>query len=173
MTTLFFLVFSIITSLNVSQAEARYLQADPLGLVDGASVYGYALQNPQRYTDPRGEQSQIGPEFPFNPNTGLPGFDYDPRVLPGSRADPNHNFPTSFDDEILASGQLCGCGITGEGFYTQYGVGGMLNGTRGTYEVGIVSNPFNGQPPKVVHRFFRPGPPRSACLPFMPKFPQY
>ena len=35
----------------------RYMQADPLGLVDGASVYGYALQNPGRYTDPRGEQS--------------------------------------------------------------------------------------------------------------------
>ena len=33
----------------------RYMQADPLGLVDGASVYGYALQNPGRYTDPRGE----------------------------------------------------------------------------------------------------------------------
>ncbi|MBD3679500.1 MAG: hypothetical protein HUJ27_14030 [Rhodobacteraceae bacterium] len=33
----------------------RYIQADPLGLVDGASVYGYALQNPLRYVDPRGE----------------------------------------------------------------------------------------------------------------------
>ncbi len=33
----------------------RYLQADPLGLVDGASVYGYALQNPGRWIDPRGE----------------------------------------------------------------------------------------------------------------------
>ena len=33
----------------------RYLQADPLGLVDGASVYGYALQSPGMYTDPRGE----------------------------------------------------------------------------------------------------------------------
>ena len=33
----------------------RYLQADPLGLVDGASLYGYALQNPGRWTDPRGE----------------------------------------------------------------------------------------------------------------------
>lgn len=32
-----------------------YLQADPLGLVDGPSIYGYALQNPQRYVDPRGE----------------------------------------------------------------------------------------------------------------------
>ena len=33
----------------------RYLQADPLGLVDGASVYGYAGQNPGRYIDPTGE----------------------------------------------------------------------------------------------------------------------
>ena len=33
----------------------RYMQADPLGLVDGASVYGYAGQNPGRYTDPTGE----------------------------------------------------------------------------------------------------------------------
>jgi RHS repeat-associated protein len=33
----------------------RYLQADPLGLVDGASVYGYAGQNPGRYADPTGQ----------------------------------------------------------------------------------------------------------------------
>ena len=33
----------------------RYIQADPLGLVDGASVYGYVGQNPGRHTDPRGE----------------------------------------------------------------------------------------------------------------------
>ena len=32
-----------------------YMQADPLGLVDGASVYGYAGQNPGRYVDPTGE----------------------------------------------------------------------------------------------------------------------
>lgn len=31
------------------------MQADPLGLVDGASIYGYSLQNPGRYTDPTGE----------------------------------------------------------------------------------------------------------------------
>jgi RHS repeat-associated protein len=37
----------------------RYLQADPLGLVDGASVYGYALGNPGRYTDPRGEEIRV------------------------------------------------------------------------------------------------------------------
>ena len=33
----------------------RYLQADPLGLVDGASIYGYVKQNPGRWTDPTGE----------------------------------------------------------------------------------------------------------------------
>ena len=33
----------------------RYIQADPLGLVDGASVYGYVRANPGRYIDPRGE----------------------------------------------------------------------------------------------------------------------
>ncbi|TQV65786.1 RHS repeat-associated core domain-containing protein [Aliiroseovarius halocynthiae] len=32
----------------------RYIQADPLGLVDGASVYGYVLQNPLNNTDRTG-----------------------------------------------------------------------------------------------------------------------
>ena len=32
----------------------RYIEADPLGLVDGASVYGYVRQNPGRWTDPFG-----------------------------------------------------------------------------------------------------------------------
>ncbi len=31
----------------------RYVQADPLGLVDRASVYGYVRQNPGRWIDPR------------------------------------------------------------------------------------------------------------------------
>ena len=44
----------------------RYIQGDPLGLVDGASVYGYALQNPGRYTDPTGlnNNSTIGGNDP-------------------------------------------------------------------------------------------------------------
>jgi RHS repeat-associated protein len=33
----------------------RYLEADPLGLVDGASVYGYVKQSPMRFTDPTGQ----------------------------------------------------------------------------------------------------------------------
>jgi RHS repeat-associated protein len=38
----------------------RYLQPDPLGLVDGASVYGYAGGNPGRWVDPRGEEVKDG-----------------------------------------------------------------------------------------------------------------
>lgn len=41
-------------------ALGRYLQADPLGLVDGASVYGYVRQNPGRYIDPTGEFGLVG-----------------------------------------------------------------------------------------------------------------
>ncbi|MEP0068940.1 RHS repeat-associated core domain-containing protein [Pyruvatibacter sp.] len=32
----------------------RYTQADPLGFVDGPSLYAYALNSPQMYTDPSG-----------------------------------------------------------------------------------------------------------------------
>lgn len=42
-------------TVGASQVDARYVEADPFGLVDGPSVYGYAAQNPQRYTDPTGE----------------------------------------------------------------------------------------------------------------------
>ena len=43
------------------------MQADPLGLVDGASVYGYARQNPGRYVDPRGLASNSDPMPPDSP----------------------------------------------------------------------------------------------------------
>jgi RHS repeat-associated protein len=33
----------------------RYQEADPLGLIAGASLYGYANQSPMMYVDPRGE----------------------------------------------------------------------------------------------------------------------
>ena len=37
----------------------RYLQGDPLGLVAGASVYGYALQSPAKFLDLEGEHPVI------------------------------------------------------------------------------------------------------------------
>jgi len=57
MKKLFGFTLAMSVAFGASQVDARYLEADPLGLVDGPSVYGYAAQNPQRYTDPRGEQS--------------------------------------------------------------------------------------------------------------------
>ena len=41
-------------------SAGRYMQADPLGLIDGASVYGYAGQNPGRFFDATGLSSKPG-----------------------------------------------------------------------------------------------------------------
>lgn len=54
----------------------RYIQANPLGLIDGPSVYGYALQNPGRYVDPTGEES--GPQRTVR----VPGTGYNVRIDP-------------------------------------------------------------------------------------------
>jgi len=52
----------------------RYIQADPLGLVDGASVYTYASSNPMRYIDPKGlADFAVGFEFDATGGTGIEG----------------------------------------------------------------------------------------------------
>ena len=89
----------------------RYLQTDPLGLVDGASVYGYAGQSPMMNMDPRGEC--FGPAAPLLPaciflaafiydyltdeddcytlwDYGWFVFDY---LLPGPRQKPSYHSP--------------------------------------------------------------------------------
>lgn len=45
----------------------RYIQADRLGLVDGANVYGYVGQNPLYWVDPEG-MARKKYEKPKNPN---------------------------------------------------------------------------------------------------------
>lgn len=58
---------------NYDPTTGRYIQSDPLGLVDGVSVYGYAKENPGRWVDPRGEQSSdaLGPMLePLLPRIG-------------------------------------------------------------------------------------------------------
>jgi RHS repeat-associated protein len=52
----------------------RYLQADPLGLVDGASVYGYVGSNPGRYMDPTGEFAVGGAAIGAGVSLGLQMF---------------------------------------------------------------------------------------------------
>jgi RHS repeat-associated protein len=37
----------------------RYIEPDPLGLIDGASVYGYVKQSPAMNIDPRGEDCRV------------------------------------------------------------------------------------------------------------------
>lgn len=44
----------------------RYLQADPLGLIDGASVYGYARQSPLYWIDPTGRFRECPASPPVN-----------------------------------------------------------------------------------------------------------
>jgi RHS repeat-associated protein len=74
---------------------------------------------------------------------------YSERVGARSAEDPgpNHNFPSSFDKEIMQNGQK----TVGSDGYTQYNLRGSVNGREGTYEIGVK----NGQ---IEHRFFRPDP---------------
>ena len=50
----------------------RYLQADPLGLIDGASVYGYRRGDPGRYTDPTGMFNDVPWPAPRPPVVATP-----------------------------------------------------------------------------------------------------
>ncbi len=67
----------------------RYLQADPLGLIDGASVYGYVKGNPARFSDPRGEEVRIYSSDAFGLQAGL-----------------NH---------VFAFSDVCNCGVGANG----------------------------------------------------------
>ncbi len=52
----------------------RYLQTDPLGRVDGASVYGYVKQNPMVFIDPTGEVAFIPPMLVGMMIGGIAGY---------------------------------------------------------------------------------------------------
>jgi hypothetical protein len=85
-----------------------------------------------------------------DPN-GDPGTDggrnYDNRVVNPGDPGPYHNFPTSFDEQIINDG---GVTVTNDNpEYTQYELPGSLNGTDGNYEVGLDGDG------NVVHRCFR------------------
>jgi hypothetical protein len=72
---------------------------------------------------------------------------YSDRVQARSAEDPgpNHNFPSSFDKEIIQNGKK----TVGSDGYTQYNLRRSIKGKGGAYEIGTQ----NGQ---IVHRFFRP-----------------
>ena len=145
----------------------RYIQADPLGLVDGASVYGYVMQSPGRYTDPRGEQT-YGPDLPFLGVGPLPNADHE---VSKEWQDPPHSVPREYETEICTLGVPCGTGIDWRfgGFYQMYCLPGKRQSTtnvgqvrEGGYEVGVVTNMLTGQQ-TVTHRFFNRRNDCSTC----------
>ena len=84
----------------------RYIQADPLGLVDGASVYGYVRQSPNRYTDPRGENALLGA---FGGAAGTAGLQVAARMFFGGQ-----NFKTALKCINLSTVTIgAGLGLSG------------------------------------------------------------
>ena len=118
-------------------ATGRYMQADPLGLVDGASVYGYARQSPMRWTYPRGEDCRAVGHDKF----GTPILQCDTRPYCPPGADCNWRDPTEnnreYDqcmdscelsyNELIggAGGLICGA-VTAVGEYCGGPVGGII-----------------------------------------------
>ncbi|MBK0400854.1 hypothetical protein H0I76_16760 [Limibaculum sp. M0105] len=68
---------------DYDRTTGRYLQPDPIGLIDGASAYGYARQSPLRKFDPEGRACRSV----YNRKVGAvviecdPGSTYDPSGL--------------------------------------------------------------------------------------------
>ena len=72
----------------------RYIQPDPLGLIDGSSVYGYAGQNPGRWTDPRGTETTVLISTPRGVGVGHVSL-----ILPDTIYDPSGNCSCQFEDD--------------------------------------------------------------------------
>ncbi len=91
----------------------RYLQADPLGLIDGASVYGYAAQNPMRYTDPTGEFILVGYVAAAVLGSGIgvvTGYGYDMTLGDGC-----YTWQEAATDAALGGWARAGHGVTDQG----------------------------------------------------------
>ncbi|WGH77994.1 RHS repeat-associated core domain-containing protein [Jannaschia ovalis] len=125
----------------------RYIQADPLGLVDGASVYGYALQSPMRSTDPTGE---------FIP---LLLLGYSVYSAINAAAEAYDEFCYSDDGLIGAETAwlLLDVAPGGLGRAAKLGVRGMRFGDAGlgVHRRGLGGNPFYGKSPKEIDTMFR------------------
>jgi RHS repeat-associated protein len=76
----------------------RYTQPDPLGFVDGPSVYGYTKSNPVTRADPEGRTS-LAPSLPgFRPPITLPRPFSRPSPLPMTPWTEPFNLPKGLDE---------------------------------------------------------------------------
>jgi RHS repeat-associated protein len=130
----------------------RYLQADPLGLVDGASVYGYALQNPGRWVDPRGLRVDPGADI-LDPSGGSTPRGNGDECVPQDQYAENK----SPCDKLkkIAKGVGAAIWIACRVFWEVDGDPGTKGGKRGEGkgtsppdERGYTSEPYDPGPPK-------------------------
>jgi len=111
----------------------RYVQADPLGLVDGASVYGYALHSPDRYVDPKGERCRWVRRSDGNQELKCsPGSTYSPSGQ-SSFYDPIMN-----DREYKQCMKECKPGHGKKRYLTCTGVGSAFGYVTGTGMLGSI-----------------------------------
>ena len=87
-------------------------------------------------------------------SSGQPNRIYSARELLRRTTDPGpyHNFPGSFDEVIFQGTRTV---ISND--YILYTQEGMINGMRGTFEIGVRPS-LSGGTEVIVHRFFRPTP---------------
>jgi hypothetical protein len=80
---------------------------------------------------------------------------YGQRVLSRAAEEtgPYHNFPYSFDSEILGEGTRTELGNG----YVEYTLPGSVNGVEGTFEIGVRPSNLSSGEMVITHRFFVPG----------------
>lgn len=108
-----------------------------VGIVGAAPVVGDGIQLALKGGK---VASEIGSAVRHN-------YSYHDRVRQRSLDDPkSHNFPYSFDDEIIQNGTR----IDRPNGYTIHQMRGKMNTTDGVYEIGVTKDGV------IDHRFFRP-----------------
>ncbi|MEW5251515.1 RHS repeat-associated core domain-containing protein [Microbulbifer discodermiae] len=83
-------------------STGRYLQSDPLGLLDGTNTFGYVQQNPTIYSDSRGLYTSYGIPDIYNTNR--------------------------YNDGMANNPDPCGCTVKALGIDTLAGLGLVLGG---------------------------------------------
>ncbi|MGH9875749.1 MAG: RHS repeat-associated core domain-containing protein [Pyrinomonadaceae bacterium] len=122
--------------------EADYGSASSTGTLLGLGVAGAAVA-----------PSAAAPSVvPAAESANATNFIYSSRVLVRSAQEsgPYHNFPMSFDSQIVSNGTR-----TGTSNFVMYRQPGTINGRSGVFEIGARPS-ASGRTEVITHRFFRP-----------------